>query len=126
MVRLSQERRQKNQETLGSRLKSYRTREGFTQKALADALGIEYYTMISQMELGYISIPPSFWGPIADTLKIDRATWILDCLYETNPEIYNALFRMKSRAEVAVMLDKLRKGELDDESDGNEDCSLPS
>ena len=113
---LSDKKRQKNQETLGSRLKARRTAEGFTQKALADALGLEYYTMISQMELGYISIPPAFWGPIADVLNMDRSDWILTCLDEISPEIYSALFGMKSKDEVKMLLDRLRKGEFEHES----------
>lgn len=107
---LSDEKRKKNRNTLGTRLKIARTEADFTQKALADALGLEYYTMVSQMELGYISIPPALWGPIADTLKIDRSAWVLDCLEEISPEIFTSLFGNNPKRIVAEVLTKLRQG----------------
>ncbi len=107
---LSPERRQKNHEGLGTRLKDARVAAGYTQKALADALGIEYYTMISQMELGYISIPPALWSPIADKLKLDRPSWVLACLRSIQPEVFTAIFGNKSVAEVKATLMKLDKG----------------
>ena len=111
---LSEKKRQKNLESLGLLVKEARTKEGFTQKALADALGLEYYTMISQLELGYISIPPSLWTPIADKLRMDRAKWVLQCLYEIQPDVYRAVFGIKSIAEVSEHLNHLEKGTLHD------------
>lgn len=111
---LSEKRKEKNRNSLGQRLKEARTTQGFTQKALAEALNIEYYTMVSQMELGYISIPATLWGPIADTLKMDRAEWVLLCLNEYQPEVYRALFENRSRREVAKCLTMLRMGQLED------------
>jgi len=111
---MSEKRKQRNKENLGSILKNARVKEGYTQKALADALGLEYYTMISQMELGYISIPASLWTPIADTLRMDKSEWVLKCVLEYSPEIYLALFDHRGRAEITQVLNALRKGELDD------------
>ena len=54
---LSKERIENNRTGIGEALKAARERQGMTQKALAAELGLEYYTMISQMELGYISVP---------------------------------------------------------------------
>lgn len=110
---LSDKKRQRNLESLGQLVKDARVKEGFTQKALADALGLEYYTMISQMELGYISIPPSLWTPIADKLRLDRSNWVLECLLEIQPEVFRALFGNKSLREVSEHLSKLDKGEGD-------------
>jgi DNA-binding XRE family transcriptional regulator len=107
---LSDRKRQHNLNALGSRIKDARTKEGYTQKAFADALGLEYYTMISQMELGYISIPPSLWTPIADKLRMDRAEWVLLCLLEIQPEVYSALFGNKPMVEVSEFLKRLDKG----------------
>lgn len=112
---LSPQRIEKNRDNLGSELKTHRTKEGYTQKALADALGLEYYTMISQMELGYISIPPSLWLPIAMTLHMNASTWVLRCLKEYQPEVYGALFQHKSIKETAELLTKYHKGQLDGE-----------
>lgn len=111
---LSEKRKQKNRGNLGLRLKEARTAEGYTQKALADALGIEYYTMVSQMELGYISIPATLWGPIADVLKMNKSEWVLLCLSEYQPEVYRALFDNRGRMEVGKLLNMLRLGQLED------------
>lgn len=109
---LSDLKKQTNRNGLGSALKEARTKAGFTQKALADALGLEYYPLVSQMENGYMTIPPALWGAIADKLRIDRAEWIIQCLFEIQPEVYSALFGIKSKAEVIQVLDHLYKGDL--------------
>jgi DNA-binding XRE family transcriptional regulator len=110
---LSVTRKERNREKLGIQLKNARVEAGYTQKALASALGLEYYTMISQMELGYISIPASIWVPIATTLKMDRCDWVLRCLCDYQPEIFIALFGNRSVDEAAKVLTLLHKGQLD-------------
>lgn len=109
---LSQKRKGQN-ESLGSFLKSHREQAGFTQKALADSIGLEYYTMISQMELGYVSIPPSLWVPLATTLGMDRSDFSLRCLSSYQPEVYNALFGQRGRKEVAEFLGGFLRGKYD-------------
>lgn len=111
---LSDQRVQKNRDNLGSELKDARVKAGYTQKALAAELGLEYYTMISQMELGYISIPASLWYPISKVLGVNSAEWVLRCLLEYQPEVYKALFHNRSRKECAAFLSLLHKGSLDD------------
>lgn len=111
---LSEKRRRQNKEGLGQALKDARNKMGYTQKALARELGLEYYTMISQMELGYMAIPPSLWLPIADTLRMDASAWVLRCLLEYQPEVYAALFRKRSLRETSKFLEQLHKGGLDD------------
>lgn len=107
---MTEARKKKNRDNLGLIIKNKRTEEGYTQKALADAIGVEYYTMISQMELGYISIPASLWIPLADKLKLDEIEWVLRCVHEYYPEIYRALFNGRGRAEIALALSALKKG----------------
>jgi glucose-6-phosphate 1-dehydrogenase len=34
---------------------------------------VDNHDLISQMELGYMSIPPTLWTPIADKLRLDRS-----------------------------------------------------
>lgn len=111
---LSESRMQKNRDNLGKALRQAREKEGYSQKALADALDIDYYTMVSQMELGYISIPATLWAPIADALKMNRSEWVLRCLLEYQPDIYRALFDNRSKSEVEGILSAMRKGQLDD------------
>jgi len=111
---LSEKRKQRNKNNLGAILKEARVKEGYTQKALADALGLEYYTMISQMELGYIAIPANLWVPLADVLRMDKSEWVLWCVNEYFPDVHRALFDHRSNREIAVFLDALRKGQLDE------------
>lgn len=83
---LSDRKKQMNREGLGARLKEERTKSGFTQKALADALGLEYYVMISQMENGYMSIPPALWTPIADKLGSTVLSGYYNAYLKFNPK----------------------------------------
>lgn len=110
---LSEQRRQRNRNNLGSELKEARVREGFTQKALASALDIEHASMISQMELGYMAIPAPLWVPMADALKMNRYLWVLRCVHEYYPDINRSLFGNLSRREVSDFLTALHKGQLD-------------
>lgn len=110
---LSDERIQKNKANLGAELKQARVNAGLTQKALAAKLELEYYTMISQMELGYISIPASLWLPIANSLSLNSSEWVLRCLNEYQPEVYRALFHKRSKNEVSRLLTSFHKGDFD-------------
>ena len=107
---LSERRRDHNAETIGALLKAAREKAGLTQKAVADALGLQYYTMISQMELGYVSVPPVYWARLADALSMDRQDFVLRCLSAYQPEVYEALFANKGRSEVADALRAFLKG----------------
>jgi transcriptional regulator with XRE-family HTH domain len=104
---LSPEKRLRNKNALGEIIKTQRTAIGYTQKELADRLGLEYYTMISQLENGYVSVPPAMWVPLSFILKLNREEWVLMCLEEIAPEIYNALFGNNSTTDVAELLKRL-------------------
>lgn len=106
----------RDRSTLGQALKGHRQAAGYTQKELADVLGIEYYTMVSQMELGYMPIPPALWLPIADALGIDRTEWALLCLSEIQPEVYQALFEGASLRQARVALKSLTTGTKKEEA----------
>ncbi len=111
---LSERRRERNADTIGSILKEARVKAGFTQKGLADTIGLEYYTMVSQMELGYISVPPGLWVPIANALRLPRAEFVLKCLSTYQPDLYEALFDKRGTIEVSKALTALLQGRLDD------------
>jgi hypothetical protein len=75
-----------------------------SQKDLADAIGLQYYTMVSQMELGYISVPASLWVPISNALSLDRVDWVLECLLEIQPQVFFALFGKRPRDDLHRLL----------------------
>jgi DNA-binding XRE family transcriptional regulator len=107
---LSERRRDHNAETIGALIKAAREKAGLTQKAVADAVGLNYYTMISQMELGYVTVPPALWVKLPDVLGMDRQDFVLRCLAAHQPQVYQALFGNKGRQEVADALRTLTKG----------------
>ena len=107
---LSERRRDLNAETTGALIRAAREKAGLTQKAVADAVGLTTYTMISQMELGYVTVPPALWVRLADALNMDRQDFVLRCLSAQMPEVYEALFGNKGRQEVADALRTFLQG----------------
>ncbi|WP_170770081.1 helix-turn-helix domain-containing protein [Ruegeria lacuscaerulensis] len=65
-----------NRSNLAARLKDVRLKKGYTLKALANALGVEHHTMISQMELGNVAVPSNLWVTLAEPLNLDRYIWV--------------------------------------------------
>ncbi len=101
---LSKEKKKKNYESIGSFIRDKRIDASLKQKELADIICLEYYTLISSIELGYTTIPPAHWRNIAKALKIDEFDFSSRCLLEMYPEVYAALFGMASRIEVTEAL----------------------
>lgn len=98
---------------VGAIVREAREREGYSQNALAKALGYDYYTMISNIELGKSPIPPSQWNPLINVLRMDRGKHLALFLWETQPDVYVALFGKRGLNDVGRLLDLLHKGALD-------------
>lgn len=94
-------------ETIGAYLKRARMDKGLTQKQLGDTLGIEYYNVISQIELDRMSLPPAHWLNISKALGLDRADFLTRCLNEVTPEIRAALFSDMPDPELTELLDRV-------------------
>ena len=105
---LKEKTRKRNSAHIGGRVKEKREELGMTQKTLADALGLSYYTMISQIEKGYVTLPPSMWVPIAEALRLDVEEWVTLCLDQLQPDIYHALFGPVDRTTVIRALKELK------------------
>lgn len=105
---LQEKTRKRNTAHIGKRVKEKRAELGMTQRTLADALGLSYYTMISQIEKGYVTLPPSLWVPIAKALHLDVEEWATLCLDQLQPDIYHALFGPADRDEVTGALKELK------------------
>lgn len=76
----------------GQYLKALRTKRGLTQRALADRLGLEYYTFISQMEVGHARVPTELYPKMAEVLGVPRAEFARHMLKFYDPVVYNEIF----------------------------------
>jgi len=88
----------RNEESLALRsnagvfLKALRTQTQLTQRDVAEALGLRYYTMISQIESGAARVPPEQYAAYAKTLGVDPALFVRKLTQYYDPHTYRALF----------------------------------
>ena len=78
--------------TMGAWLKQLREQAGLTQRDMAAALGLEYYTFISQLENGRGKIPSQRYSDWARVLKVDPRQFVKGLLMYTEPSTYSILF----------------------------------
>jgi transcriptional regulator with XRE-family HTH domain len=77
---------------LGAWLRELREGQGLSQRGLSDALGLEYYTFISQLENGRGRIPPSRYRDWAVALGQNPKTFVCKLLMHYDPITYDILF----------------------------------
>lgn len=77
---------------LGSWLRTLREAQGLSQRQLADALSLDYYTFISQLETGRGKIPSARYRDWAETLEQEPKTFMKTLLSYYEPEAYDMLF----------------------------------
>ena len=92
---------QKLRREAGKWLKDLRERCGLTQRQLAGRVGVEYYTFISQLEVGRGRIPPDRYERWANALHIPPADFVKQLLRFYDPETYRLLFTPPSETESA-------------------------
>lgn len=78
--------------SMGQYIKQSRIDAGLTQKQLADALGMEYYNTISQVENDRINLPPTHWRNAANAMNLNVQEFILKCLNLMQPDMRHAVF----------------------------------
>ncbi|WP_406857260.1 helix-turn-helix transcriptional regulator [Alsobacter sp. KACC 23698] len=76
----------------GRWLKEQRERAGLSQRQLAEAVGTEYYTFISQLETGRGRIPPDRYRAWANALNMDPRDFVVALLPYYDPITYEILF----------------------------------
>lgn len=76
----------------GLYLKGLRTAKGLTQRALADKLGLDYYTFISQMEVGHARVPTELYAKMAEALGVPRSEFATNMLRFYDPITYAEIF----------------------------------
>ena len=76
----------------GRWLKERREERGLSQRQLAEMIGVEYYTFISQLETGRGRIPPDKYRTWAHALGMDPREFVLALLPFYDPTTYGILF----------------------------------
>jgi len=76
----------------GAWLKELRGRAGLSQVELAQALGLKYYTFISQVENGFGRVPTESLEGWARALGVDPSEFTRELLAYYEPELYRLLF----------------------------------
>jgi transcriptional regulator with XRE-family HTH domain len=81
----------------GAYLKKVREKAGISQNELAKKVGIDYYTMISQVEGGKVRLPPDKMQGWADAVQVDPETFAKTLLRFYDPFTWEILFGGKKR-----------------------------
>lgn len=76
----------------GRWLKTLREEAGLSQRDLAQLVGAEYYTFISQLETGRGRIPPDRYEAWAAALHVEPRAFVRDMLRFYDPITYRILF----------------------------------
>jgi transcriptional regulator with XRE-family HTH domain len=76
----------------GAYLKQQRERAEITQMELAKKLGFEYYTMVSQVEVGKTRLPPDKMQAWAEAVKADPQEFTRTLLRYYDPFTWQILF----------------------------------
>lgn len=81
-------------------LKCRREEVGLSQRQLAEAVDVTYYTFVSQIEAGRGRIPLERYGVWADALKMDSREFVKRMMFYYEPTAFKILFgndRSKSK-----------------------------
>lgn len=84
---------------LGDYVRGLREAQGMTQADLAKAVGIEYYTAISAIEVGRNSLPPERTLAFAEALGVQPKVFGREVLRLTNPWLYALLYSADPKGE---------------------------
>jgi DNA-binding XRE family transcriptional regulator len=83
---------QKLRKGVGRWLRELREKRGLSQRELAQKVGAEYYTLISQLEHGLGRIPPDRYLVWADALGVDPREFLRRLMSYYDPVTYGILF----------------------------------
>jgi transcriptional regulator with XRE-family HTH domain len=76
----------------GQWLKRLRESQGLSQRDLAEKVGVEYYTFISQVESGRGRIPPDRYRAWAKALSVPTREFVIKLMRYYDPVTYRILF----------------------------------
>ena len=81
-------------------LKELREKRGLSQRQMAEKVGANYYTFISQLELGRGRIPPDRYLMWAEVLGVEPKLFVRNLLRSYDPVTYSILFGKEQTSEV--------------------------
>lgn len=84
----------------GRYIRSLREGRGLSQRQLADRIGTEYYTFISQLETGRGRIPADKYEVWAVALGVDQREFVFNLMRYYDPITFSILFPESERAPV--------------------------
>lgn len=84
---------------LGAYIRNARVARGMNQAELARAVGMNYYTAISAIEVGRNTVPPERYLAFARALGINPKTFMKNVLRLTNPWAFAMLFAENPTSE---------------------------
>jgi len=73
-------------------IKALRTHAGLTQREVAVALNMNYYTMVAQMEAGTARIPPDTYAAYAKVLGVEPKLFTKKLMQYYDPHTYRSLW----------------------------------
>jgi len=76
----------------GRWLRELREARGLSQRGLADRVGAEYYTFISQLEAGRGRIPPDRYATWATALGVEPKMFVQKLMRYYDPVTYEIVF----------------------------------
>ena len=85
----------------GRWLKAARESVGLTQAQLSEAVGLRYYTFVSQVESGVGRLPIETQAAWAKALRLDEAEFAKTLLAYYEPELHRLLFDSSATASQA-------------------------
>lgn len=108
---LTTSRRKENKKSLGDLISNRRKELNVTQQELASKCGVKYYTMISQIELGYITCPEALWLPLGKVLYADNPhRFLFQCEREVFPEKWRDKYTFDGKTlSVDEVLERLQR-----------------
>jgi transcriptional regulator with XRE-family HTH domain len=89
----------------GKWLRTLREQAGLSQRELAKAVGIEYYTFISQIESGRGRLPPGQYAAFARALQVPARDFVLGLMRYYDSLTYEILFGTSDTAETPAIND---------------------
>jgi transcriptional regulator with XRE-family HTH domain len=97
--RLSAKLTRKLRSRAGRWLRELREKRGLSQRELARKVRAEYYTFISQLELGRGRVPPDRYLLWADALGISPREFVRGLMSYYDPVTYNIMFGQVRRVK---------------------------